>query len=313
MHKLINVVILILFISLNTNSCSFADSNTKSDSLNKNEVSQIEEPNKSIEEIIRNNDLTEENPSINKTKENDNKPQIKLFETNNRVLKIGKVGEDVYQLEYVLYQLQFKITPDFIFSSDTTNIVKEFQAQNNLEVDGIVGKNTFTALNNIIKEKNIILPSFKLSFTKEVPNNNWIIINKSNNTLYYLSKTELIKKYPVATGKKPEYTPEGKFHIVNKLINPAWGGAGYAKPVKGGAPNNPLGKRWMGLSINGGGTYGIHGNADESSVGTYASLGCIRMHNADVVELFEEIKLNTPVWIGTNESLEDLGVVLNIR
>lgn len=160
--------------------------------------------------------------------------------------------------------------------------------------------------------KGINIPEIQLIFTKEIPENQWIVINKSNNTLYHLTGENLISKYPVATGKLPQYTPEGKFTIVSKLINPAWGGAGRHTPVKGGAPNNPLGKRWMGLSIKGGGVYGIHGNSAKDSIGRYISLGCVRMFNEDVEYLFDLIENGTPVWIGGEEVLEEYGVVFEI-
>ena len=41
--------------------------------------------------------------------------------------------------------------------------------------------------------------------------------------------------------------------------------------------------------------YGIHGTDTESSIGTYASHGCIRLHNADIRELFSQVAIWTPV------------------
>ena len=136
----------------------------------------------------------------------------------------------------------------------------------------------------------------------------WITINKSKNILTVYKGSEIHKKYPVASGKSSSLTPEGKFKLVSKAVNPAWGGAGVSKPVAGGSPSNPLGKRWLGLSIGGGGRYGIHGNAAPRSIGTYASLGCVRMINEDVVELYEYISIGTPVWIGNENKLRDWGV-----
>ena len=52
--------------------------------------------------------------------------------------------------------------------------------------------------------------------------------------------------------------------------------------IPGGAPNNPLKARWLGI-YNG---VGIHGTAEGWSIGTRASHGCIRMHVADVVALY---------------------------
>jgi hypothetical protein len=122
--------------------------------------------------------------------------------------------------------------------------------------------------------------------------NTKIIINKQNNKLAFYQNNQLVKIFPVATGREPSYTPEGSFKIINKIINPY-----YIKlKIDGGAPDNPLGNRWMGLNA-GGGTYGIHGNSNPASIGTYASGGCIRMSNNDVIWLYERIPIGTPVEI----------------
>jgi len=41
----------------------------------------------------------------------------------------------------------------------------------------------------------------------------------------------------------------------------------------------------------------IHGTASEGMIGRPASNGCIRMKNADVIDLFERVDEKTPVWI----------------
>ena len=61
----------------------------------------------------------------------------------------------------------------------------------------------------------------------------------------------------------------------------------------GGAPNNPLRARWMGVS----GAVGIHGTGQPWSIGTRASHGCIRMTVPDVIDLFKRVKVGTPVLI----------------
>jgi lipoprotein-anchoring transpeptidase ErfK/SrfK len=63
--------------------------------------------------------------------------------------------------------------------------------------------------------------------------------------------------------------------------------------VAGGAWNNPLRARWMGVS----GGVGIHGTGQPWTIGTRASHGCIRMTVADVVDLFGRVSLGTPVLI----------------
>lgn len=41
----------------------------------------------------------------------------------------------------------------------------------------------------------------------------------------------------------------------------------------------------------------IHGTNDEAGLGRPGSHGCVRMRNADVVELFDQTPVGTPVWI----------------
>lgn len=137
----------------------------------------------------------------------------------------------------------------------------------------------------------------------------WMVINKSKRILTLYENNEVLQKYPVAIGNPPSLTPDGMFTVDNKIINPYWGGGGYAKPVRGGVPDNPLGYRWLGLSYKDGGTLGIHGNNSPYSIGKDVSHGCIRMINADVERLFTVVPLYAPVWIGTNDKLEEWGVV----
>lgn len=118
-------------------------------------------------------------------------------------------------------------------------------------------------------------------------------IDKTQNKLHLYKDGVLIKTYPVATGKTEDLTPEGTFTMVVKINKPGW------KNIPGGHPDNPLGDKWMGISVNGdnGRTYGIHGTNQPESIGTHASSGCVRMHKEDLIELYNLIPEGTPVWI----------------
>lgn len=130
-----------------------------------------------------------------------------------------------------------------------------------------------------------------------------IIINKKTNTLAFYNAGKLVKTFSVGTGRSRDLTPEGKFRIVNKIKNRPY----YTKNIPGGDPRNPLGDRWMGLEARGtyGTTYGIHGNANESSIGKYVSSGCVRMHNTEIRWLFDQVQLYTPVVITYSSSSFD--------
>ena len=46
-----------------------------------------------------------------------------------------------------------------------------------------------------------------------------------------------------------------------------------------------------------GGEYAIHGTNRPNSIGTFASYGCIRMYNEDILDLFERVHVGTPVVV----------------
>lgn len=125
----------------------------------------------------------------------------------------------------------------------------------------------------------------------------FIVIDKSSNKLMYYEKGKLIKSFSVATGKKPSYTPEGLFKIHEKVKNRPY----YKERIKGGDPRNPLGARWLGINVKVNGkvsyAYAIHGTNNPGSIGKYVSAGCIRMHNKDVIWLYDRVKMSTPVLI----------------
>ena len=65
------------------------------------------------------------------------------------------------------------------------------------------------------------------------------------------------------------------------------------KVIPGGSPENPIKARWMGVYDGA----GIHGTADDSSIGSAASHGCIRMHIPDVEELYDKVPVGAPIYI----------------
>ncbi|WP_409305527.1 triple tyrosine motif-containing protein [Peribacillus sp. SCS-155] len=137
-----------------------------------------------------------------------------------------------------------------------------------------------------------------------------IIVNKATNKLAYMNGGKLVKTFKVATGRQRSYTPEGKFMIVRKIINRPY----YHGNIPGGDPRNPLGNRWLGLNARGtyGTTYAIHGNNNPSSIGTYASSGCIRMYDNEVEWLYSQVRLYTPVIITySSKSFESLAASNN--
>lgn len=122
-----------------------------------------------------------------------------------------------------------------------------------------------------------------------------IVINIASRGLYLYNQGVKTRLYPIAVGKASTPTPVGYYRIVDKEYNPTWTDPSTGKSIESG-PACPLGYRWMGIY----GNYGIHGTNRDSSIGSYASNGCVRMHEEDVEELFELVAMETPVDITYN-------------
>lgn len=116
-----------------------------------------------------------------------------------------------------------------------------------------------------------------------------IVISIPDHKLVLFSGDRVLKIYDVAVGKPSTPSPQGEFKIISHVKNPTWYGPRMIVPP---GKNNPLGTRWMGLSVKG---YGIHGTNVPSSVGKAASHGCFRMRQADVEELFDLVDVGVTV------------------
>src|SRR5919202_2846168 len=130
--------------------------------------------------------------------------------------------------------------------------------------------------------------------------NTVLTIDRGNFKLRLFKGLKFRKSYPIAVGMAGLDTPAGRYAIQNKQVNPAWhvpnspwAGSLAGQVIPGGAPNNPLRARWLGIA-NG---VGIHGTAEDWSIGTRASHGCIRMHVSDVIDLYPRVPIGAPVLI----------------
>jgi lipoprotein-anchoring transpeptidase ErfK/SrfK len=142
--------------------------------------------------------------------------------------------------------------------------------------------------------------------TKEKPGT--IIINTKERSLYEVLGSGKAMRYMVAVGKEGfEWT--GVARVGMKKVDPPWTPppemiarkpelAKWASGIPGGDPQNPLGPRAMYLFKGKYDTgFRIHGTIHPESIGTAASSGCIRMLNAEVIELFQLTRVGTKVIV----------------
>ena len=118
-----------------------------------------------------------------------------------------------------------------------------------------------------------------------------IVISIADRKLALVEDGKVLKSYPIAVGTRHTPSPDGDFVIINRAKDPIY--RHRDKDIPPGK-DNPLGTRWMGLSMKG---YGIHGTNVQSSVGKAASHGCFRMRKEDVEELYTLVQVGDSVTV----------------
>jgi lipoprotein-anchoring transpeptidase ErfK/SrfK len=128
-----------------------------------------------------------------------------------------------------------------------------------------------------------------------------IVVKTSARKLYFVLENGEAITYPVGVGKAGKAWT-GVAYINGKFIKPAWSPPTDVKRDKpslpdvipAGSSENPMGAAAMTLSVD---QYAIHGTNRPESIGGFVSYGCIRMHNRDVLDLYQRVKIGTPVVV----------------
>jgi lipoprotein-anchoring transpeptidase ErfK/SrfK len=141
-----------------------------------------------------------------------------------------------------------------------------------------------------------------------------IIVDPHSKYLYFINGEQRAIRYGVGVGRQGfEWTGEAK--IQRKAKWPSWTptqrmvkrdrfAARWAGGMPGGV-SNPLGARALYLFQGGVDTlYRIHGTTQPESIGTAASSGCIRMINADAIDLYDRVDIGAKVIVVSESMLE---------
>jgi lipoprotein-anchoring transpeptidase ErfK/SrfK len=139
-----------------------------------------------------------------------------------------------------------------------------------------------------------------------------IIIDTGHTFLYLTLGHGMAMRYGIGVGRQG-FTWSGVETIVRKSEWPDWippaqmvARQPYLPRWVGGGPGNPLGARALYLGNT---EYRIHGTNDPSTIGKHVSSGCIRLQNADIIDLYSRVGVGTKVVILANDqrrvSLDD--------
>ena len=118
-----------------------------------------------------------------------------------------------------------------------------------------------------------------------------VLVSLVDRKLAVIENGVVIATFQVAVGAKVSPSPTGEFTIVSRVTNPTYYHRGTVIPA---GKDNPVGTRWVGLTLKG---YGIHGTNAPGSIGRAASHGCIRLRNRDVERLFTMLRIGDRVQI----------------
>ncbi len=123
-----------------------------------------------------------------------------------------------------------------------------------------------------------------------------LVIKLSDRRVYLYRGNQLATSYPIAIGKAGWETPVGSYKVMEMQRDPTWQHPWTGKLVPPGA-KNPLGARWIGFWTDGKNFIGFHGTPQEKLVGQAVSHGCVRMRNQDILALYAQVDVGTPVTV----------------
>ncbi len=123
-----------------------------------------------------------------------------------------------------------------------------------------------------------------------------LVLKLSDRRVYLYQGNKLTKSYPVAIGKAGWETPVGSYKVMEMQRDPIWQHPWTGKLVPPGA-KNPLGARWIGFWTDGKNFIGFHGTPQEKLIGQAVSHGCVRMRNQDILALYAQVDVGTPVTV----------------
>jgi lipoprotein-anchoring transpeptidase ErfK/SrfK len=128
-----------------------------------------------------------------------------------------------------------------------------------------------------------------------------IIVSFGDRRLYWVHRRGEAISYPIAIPREKSRW-QGVTSVSDKRVNPGWTPTAEMRrenprlPVHlpGGHPMNPLGVRalYLGASL-----YRIHGTDAPWTIGEAVSKGCIRLYNADVLDLYPRVPIGTRVTV----------------
>ena len=145
----------------------------------------------------------------------------------DRVLREGDRSPTVLALRKRLQQMAYLASDapaSELFDSGVKQAVRRLQYDNGLDVDGIVGKQSYRALNLSARERRDLLRINldRLRWISQDVSNDYIVVNIAGYELYYMRNRELQWETPVMVGDIETRTPIFQKRLRYLEFNPTW-------------------------------------------------------------------------------------------
>jgi len=185
------------------------------------------------------------------------------------------------RLRAVSYRIYFAPEPHYV----DAYVVRPGDVLQNIAKDYNISWEYLAKLNRTDPKK--IRPGQKL---KVIQGPFAAVVDLSDMELTIHSRGHFVHAFPVGIGQDSS-SPMGTFKVLDKLRDPTYYGPNGV--IEHDDPQNPLGEYWLDL----GDSYGIHGTIDQSSIGKADSLGCIRMKDRDIADVYDLLTKASEVLI----------------
>ncbi len=203
----------------------------------------------------------------------------------------ASIAQAAYSKDYfgetVVYKADFEDTLIHLARNNGLGFVELRAANPNLD-PWIPGENA-----EIILPKQHLLP--------EAPRKGLVINLAEMRVYYFKTPGEAPQTYPISIGREGLQTPTGSTTIVRKKEGPTWTPTPRMREEKPElpqsvppGPDNPLGTHALYLGWP---QYLMHGTNKPYGIGRRVSSGCMRMYPEDIVKLFPQVPVGTPVTV----------------
>lgn len=212
-------------------------------------------------------------------------------------------------------------TNEFIIDQKNDDVIGELQAVLAREEDTLsdIARRFNVGYEEIVAANPDVDPWLPQAGTEIIIPSQWIlpsakregiVVNLAAMRLFYFPKSgknepQTVVTHPVGIGRVGWKTPEGRTRVISKVEAPTWipttairkehaeNGDPLPWSVPPG-PDNPMGTHVLRLGWP---EYAIHGTDKPPSIGLRGTHGCLRMYPEDIISMYRQIPVGTPVTV----------------